>query len=59
MAGYHDDLVMSLAIAHHIAPRQSRTWMAVKRDEDRFIERNFQREPREAWNEGYVIWEDF
>ena len=59
MAGYHDDLVMSLAIAHHIAPRQSRTWMAVKRDEDRFIERNFQREPREAWNERYVIWEDF
>ena len=59
MAGYHDDLVMSLAIAHHIAPRQVRTWMAVKREEDRFIETNFHSEPRDAGNEGYMKWEDF
>ena len=59
MAGYHDDLVMSLAIAHHIAPRQARTWMAVKLEEDRFIETNFHSEPRDAGNEGYMKWEDF
>ena len=59
MAGYHDDLVMSLAIAHHIASRQARTWIEIKRESDRFIETNFCGDERETGHQGYMIWEDF
>ncbi len=57
--GYHDDLVMALAIAHHIAPQQSYNWTVVEPEEDHFIEDNFHTEPDYKGNEGYMSWEDF
>ncbi len=59
MAGYHDDLVMSLAIAHHISPQGSRKWSDDIVREDHFIETNFQTDARHKGNEGYMLWEEF
>ena len=57
--GYHDDLVLSLAIAHHIAAQQSYDWTESAVEEDHFIEQNFNSEPTFTGNEGYMTWEDF
>ena len=39
--GQHDDLVMSLAIAHYVAGQQSTAWIKPEAPEDDFIKRNF------------------
>lgn len=39
--GQHDDLVMSLAIAHYVAGQQSTAWIKPESPEDDFIKRNF------------------
>lgn len=59
LEGYHDDLVMSLAIAHHISAQQSRTWIAAEPEVDRFIEQNFSAESDNCESNGYMSWEDF
>lgn len=41
MIGYHDDLIMALAIAHYIANSCPTNWIEVKQAEDNFIARNF------------------
>ena len=41
MEGFHDDLVMALAIAHYISSQQSSSWLEVKQKEPDFIEENF------------------
>ena len=59
ISGCHDDLVMALAIAHHISSQQSYAWTAAAPEEDRFIEENFRSEPDFKGNEGYMTWEDY
>ena len=39
--GFHDDLVMSLAIAHFVAGQQATEWLKPEAPEDDFIKRNF------------------
>ena len=41
MNGSHDDLVMALAIAHFCAKQQSCDYIAMERNEDSFIDGNF------------------
>ena len=56
--GYHDDLVMALAITHFISKQQETSWMDVPIAESTFLEDNFGfREPR--GNNGYMNWEDY
>lgn len=55
--GYHDDLVMALAIAHFISSKQESTWMDVPVAEDTFLRDNFGfKEPQ--GNNAYMNWED-
>lgn len=39
--GYHDDLVMSLAITHFISKKQTSSWMVVQSGDNEFIKENF------------------
>lgn len=39
--GYHDDLVMALAIAHFISSQQTSSWIEVKSEKTNFLEENF------------------
>ena len=39
--GYHDDLVMSLAITHFISKKQTSSWMVVESGDNEFIKENF------------------
>lgn len=39
--GCHDDLVMSLAIAHFISKKQTTSWMVVESGDNEFIKENF------------------
>ena len=56
--GYHDDLVMALAITHFISRQQESTWMKVPKKEDTFLRDNFGvQEP--IGNNAYVNWEDY
>ena len=57
--GYHDDLVMSLAIAHFISSQQTYQWIEEKQEEDRFLQDNFHIEPVHQGNSSYMTWEDY
>lgn len=57
--GYHDDLVMALAIAHFISRKQKTTWMDVPFEEDHFLRDNFGYVEPVASNSGYVNWEEY
>lgn len=57
--GYHDDLVMALAIAHFISRKQKTTWMDVPFEEDHFLRDNFGYVEPVAGNSGYVNWEEY
>ncbi len=57
--GMHDDLVMALAIAHHVSTQGEHKWMEVAPEEDTFLEEHFNVEPRERGNEQYMSWEEF
>lgn len=54
--GYHDDLVMALAIAHHIKQQQTHDWQAVEAEEEMFIKKNFHEARRPA---AFMEWEEF
>ncbi len=56
--GYHDDLVMALAIAHFISKRQTHEWLNSTAEEADFIAENFQND-EEGGNSDYMVWEDF
>ena len=55
--GYHDDLVMALAIAHFISAQEPKKWKDVARVEDHFLRDNFNFEPTSR--SGYMNWEDY
>ncbi|MBO5969365.1 MAG: hypothetical protein J6S14_12795 [Clostridia bacterium] len=55
--GYHDDLVMALAITHFISNQQDHDWIPVKREEDHFLRDNFGFEKQPSGNAAYVSWE--
>ena len=46
MEGFHDDLVMALAIAHFISSQQTSSWIEVKTEEPSFIQENFHMETK-------------
>ncbi len=46
MEGFHDDLVMALAIAHFISSQQTSSWIEVKTEEPSFIQENFHMEAK-------------
>jgi len=53
--GYHDDLVMALAISRFISTQQTATWIEIKRTEGKgFLERNFKINTRKKG--GYIQW---
>lgn len=56
--GYHDDLVMALAIAHFISSKQKTTWMDIPPEEDHFLRDNFGFDPQSR-NTGYINWEEY
>lgn len=56
--GYHDDLVMALAIAHFISKQQTHEWLNSASEEADFIEENFH-SGEECGNGDYMVWEDF
>lgn len=39
--GYHDDLIMALAIAHYISEQQTSSWIEVVSNKTNFIKENF------------------
>jgi hypothetical protein len=57
--GYHDDLVMALAIAHFISSQQSHTWIAASNQEQNLLEEYFHFEPVHNGNTGYINWEEY
>lgn len=57
--GYHDDLVMALAIAHFISSQQSHTWIAATGEEEDVLRETFNLEPVYQGNNGYLNWEDY
>ena len=57
--GMHDDLVMALAIAHHVSGQGEHRWTEVVPEEDTFLEDHFNISPRESGNEEYMNWEDY
>ena len=46
MEGFHDDLVMALAIAHFISSQQTSSWIEVKTEKPSFIQENFHMETK-------------
>ena len=56
--GMHDDLVMALAIAHHVSIQGEHKWMDVEPEEDTFLADHFNYEPQARGNESYMSWED-
>lgn len=56
--GMHDDLVMALAIAHHVSNQGEHKWMDVAPEEDHFLEEHFNYQPQGSGNESYMSWED-
>lgn len=56
--GMHDDLVMALAIAHHVSNQGEHKWMEVAPEEDHFLEEHFNYMPQGSGNESYMSWED-
>lgn len=59
VGGMHDDLVMALAIAHHVSGQGEHRWTEVVPEEDTFLEDHFNISPRESGNEEYMNWEDY
>ena len=59
MDGYHDDLVMSLAIAHQVSGQQSFGWLAVEQEPDRFFQENFHHDVSFSSGDSYMDWEDY
>ena len=59
--GKHDDLVVSLAIAHYCSTQGEHKWIEETLSlQDGFISENFKTEEFAAYgNEGYMNWEDF
>lgn len=57
--GYHDDLVMSLAIAHQVSGQQSFGWLESEPEPDRFFEENFHTDSPGGNGESYMDWEDY
>lgn len=56
--GMHDDLVMALAIAHHVSYQGEHKWIEERAEEDTFLEEHFNISPRESGNEQYMSWEE-
>ena len=56
--GMHDDLVMALAIAHHVSMQGEHKWIEVLPPEDHFLEEQFNYQPQASGNESYMSWED-
>ena len=54
--GCHDDLVMALAIAHHVKGQAGAAMIPVKRPQERFISRNFKTTHR---SESFISWDEF
>lgn len=60
VSGYHDDLVMALAIAHFIGGQQSCDMMKVEAKPDDTLERLFHFTPEGSGGNGHFMsWEDF
>ena len=60
VAGAHDDLVMSLAIAHFASGQGMHDWIPAEAPEDNTIERNFYPQEYETQgNSEFMNWEDF
>ena len=57
--GYHDDLVMALAIAHFIGSQQAVDMVKVEPKKDDTLERMFHFTPEGSGNSQYMTWEDF
>ena len=57
--GYHDDLVMALAIAHFIGGQQPCDMMKVEPKPDDTLERLFHFTPEVSGNASYMSWEEF
>lgn len=55
--GYHDDLVMALAICNFISSNQTKTWILVENEEDTFLTENFNTENQNS--NGYMSWDEF
>lgn len=54
MEGFHDDLVMALAIANFISSQQTASWIEVKEEEPSFIRENFHIEKQ--INDEFMSW---
>ena len=57
--GQHDDLVMALAIAHHISGQYTHSYVKVEEKRDDSYERFFGRTDGGEDNGGYIDWDDF
>ena len=55
--GKHDDLVISLAIAHYCSTQGDHKWLEVGPGDDLFIEENFKFTSADGG--GYINWEDY
>lgn len=55
--GFHDDLVMALAIAHFISSQQTSSWIEVVEKKSDFIEENFNMENKNNGNSSFMDWD--
>ncbi len=57
MDGFHDDLVMALAIAHHVGKQQDTDWLPVEAEENNFFTENFRQETPDD-DDNFMSWDD-
>ena len=53
--GFHDDLVMALAIAHFVANQQSASWIKIEEIEEDFLQFNFNVK-KQGSNSDFIEW---